>query len=414
MIKVTPSSFEYNKCTKAVSERVYHLRFDISEYSKQVNGEEDKEMTNFALSRIDECLEDIKYRNKSIVIRFSYDPGYNGNKNKEPSLQMIETHIKQISHYLNKDKFYNTIIAIEGGMLGPWGEMHSSDIATEENKAKVIKYWLENTNNIPILARTPKAIFTYFGKSLEQMENYDIIPQEKGYKLGLFNDCYLSSNSDVGTYLFDREREVNWLSKQNEHLPYGGETCKVDNMSDLDKAIPEMYKLGLSYLNLYYNKDVINKWKNLEYDSSLGKDSLFYGMSGFDYIKVHMGYRLVLRSLKINYTKGDKYDLTITIENLGFGNVLKEKSVNIIYTSMNNNIIKTNNVGKYKGEKELIIKGELLPEDHDNYKVFIKIYGLNESDTDKYYLQFANDDVFNEDIKATYLFKVLKGGEIQK
>ena len=299
-------------------------------------------------------------------------------------------------------------------MLGPWGEMHTSTIATEENKAKVFKFWLQNTNNIPVLARTPKAIFTYFGKSLDQMEKTEIPEGDEGYHLGLYNDCYLSSNSDEGTYKIDRTREVNWLSKQNEHLPFGGETCAVHSMNNLENAIPEMYKLGLSYLNIEYNQDVISKWKSLTYDSSLGDDSIFYGMSGFDYIKTHMGYRLVIKSINIKYEAGSTFELVIKIDNKGYGNMIKEKMVDMICMNSANTIIRRVNLGKYKGENELTLKGELLHKDYDDYRVFIKIYGLNENDTDYYYVQFANDDIFEDQINSTYLFKVLKGGEIQK
>ena len=102
---------------------------------------------------------------KNFVIRFCYDPRNGGNKDKEASMSTIETHIKHLSEIFNKHA--DTLTTIESGFLGPWGEMHSSKIATEENKALVIKYWLENTKEIPIIARTPKAMFTYFGKSLD-------------------------------------------------------------------------------------------------------------------------------------------------------------------------------------------------------------------------------------------------------
>ena len=126
-------------------------------------------------------------------------------------MSTIETHIKQLSEILNKHA--DTLTAIESGFLGPWGEMHSSKIATEENKALVIKYQLENTKEIPILARTPKAMFTYFGKSLDEMEKLTIKSSDEGYRLGLFNDGYLGTDTDCGTYKYDREREVNWLAK---------------------------------------------------------------------------------------------------------------------------------------------------------------------------------------------------------
>ena len=407
-VTLTPSSISYGKSNP---DQIYHLRCDISQFSKIVNGEKDKELTNITLIKLDEFLSKIKSENKNAVIRFSYDKGYDGNTNSEPSMEMIEIHIKQLSTVLNK--FYYTLTAIEAGMLGPWGEMHTSDIATEANKAKVFKCWLLNSKNIPILARTPKAIFYYFGKNLEQMEKYEIKEDDEGYNLGVFNDCYLSSDTDVGTYRYNRTREVNWLSKQNEHLPYGGETCKVDKISDLDNAIPEMYKLGLSYLNIDYNKNVIAKWKNLTYDSSLGKDSIYYGVSGFDYIKAHMGYRLVLRSLNITYKKGDTFELNINIDNVGFGNLIKPKNIDIIFTDMSNNILSTKNYGKYSGEKVIKISGTLLDKSHEDYKVFIKLYGFKENNNDFYFIQFANENIFNEKINANYLFQISKG-EIKK
>ena len=106
--------------------------------------------------------------------------------------------------------------------------------------------------------------------------------------------------------------------------------------------------------------------------------------------------------------------MVIEIDNVGFGKMYKEKNMDIIYTNMENNIIKRNNIGKYNGEEELIIKGELLSKEYGEYKVFIKIYGLRENNDDFYFLQFANDNIFNEQINSTYIFKVTKEGEMQK
>ena len=204
-------------------------------------------------------------------------------------------------------------------MLGPWGEMHGTKLATEENKAKVFKWWLQNTNKIPILARTPKAMLQYFGKTLSQMEEYEIKSTDEGYYLGLFNDCYLSSSSDKGTYS-DRKKETQWLSTQNEHLPYGGETCAVYELSDLDKCVPEMKLLKLNYLNGGFKEDVMKKWKNAEITESLGLESLYNGMSGFDYIERHLGYTLLIKSVNVDYETYGSYKLKINLKNVGPGN----------------------------------------------------------------------------------------------
>ena len=81
---------------------------------------------------------------------------------------MIIEHIKQLSKIINKH--LDILTALETGMLGLWGEMHRSKIATNENKTLVVKYWIENIKDLPALGRTPNALFNYFNKLLDEME----------------------------------------------------------------------------------------------------------------------------------------------------------------------------------------------------------------------------------------------------
>ena len=409
IVTLTPNSFKHGNNNP---EQVYHLRCDISQFSGAVNGE-DKKLTQTALDGLDNFLSEIKKENKNVVIRFCYDEGMRGNTDKEPSLSTIKTHIEQLSSILNKYK--DTVTAIEAGMLGPWGEMHTSKIATEENKALVFKYWLQNTEKIPILARTPKAIFQYFGKSLDEMEKYEIKSNDEGYYLGLFNDCYMSSDIDVGTYTFNRKRETEWLATQNEHLPFGGETCQVSDMSNLEICLPEMFLLGLSYINIEYNTNVIDKWKNLEYNDDLGSEILYYGMNGFDYIKRHLGYRLLIKSVNVNYEKYGNYEMKIKMRNVGFGNLLKTKKIDIIYTDMDNKEIYRENVSNnYKGEMSMEFNGKFLGEgDSSEYKVYLSVYGSIENKVVYYPIHFANEDIYNNNLKGHLLFYVKKGEIIE-
>ena len=404
LITMTPNTFVHGTNTP---EQVYHLRCDISQFSGAVNSDgKDKKLTSTTLDGLDSFLSYIKKDNKNAVIRFSYDPKYAGNENKEASLTTIETHIQQLSEVLNK--YQDTITAIEAGLLGPWGEMHTSKIATEENKAKVFGYWLKYTTNIPILARTPRAMFKYFGKSLDEMEKYTITSSNAGYRLGLFNDGYLGSNSDMGTY-DDRKRETKWLATQNDHLPFGGETSAVTDKSNLEVCLPEMFLLRLSYLNIEYHQGVIEKWKKLKYNDTLGSDSLFYGVSGFDYIKRHLGYRLLIKSLSVTYESYGNYEMKIKLRNVGFGNMLKTKKIDVIFTDLNDKEISRANVGKYNGEMSIEVKGKLLAKGSSDYKVYMSIYGSIESKVVYYPIKLANKSIYNSSLKAHHLFNVKQG-----
>ena len=67
----------------------------IYQFSGAVNSDgKDKKLIETALDGLGDYLYEIKKQNKNAVIRFSYDPYYNGNSDKEASLSMIETHIK--------------------------------------------------------------------------------------------------------------------------------------------------------------------------------------------------------------------------------------------------------------------------------------------------------------------------------
>ena len=188
-VKVTESGVSYNKNVVTEATQLYHLRIDISAFSKAVNGENDKPLTQNSLDGLEELLSYIKGRDKNAVVRFAYDPSYGGGINKEPDLQTILRHIEQACTVLNG--YRNTITAIEAGLIGPWGEMHSSAIANAANITPVIEAFLSNTDGVPVLVRTPKMIYDYLGITVNDIENYTVPATHKAYRLGLFNDGFL-------------------------------------------------------------------------------------------------------------------------------------------------------------------------------------------------------------------------------
>ena len=88
IVYIKPDSFYHQPNDP---EQIYHLRCDMSEFSGAVNSDRvDKKLTDYALNSIDEYLLEIKRENKNAIIRFTYDPDYAGNLDKEASMSMIE------------------------------------------------------------------------------------------------------------------------------------------------------------------------------------------------------------------------------------------------------------------------------------------------------------------------------------
>ena len=138
----------------------FHVRIDLSDFSKANNGVDDYDIPDTTLSALDNYFTNAKINNASLVIRFAYD-GFEGIPDKEPSISKMKDHIKSLAKVINNYK--GVIIAVECGLVGPWGEMHTSTIDTQETYNELLKAWLDNVEDLPILARKPVHIYKYLG-----------------------------------------------------------------------------------------------------------------------------------------------------------------------------------------------------------------------------------------------------------
>lgn len=397
-VRVTEDGASYNKYIVNDATRLYHLRIDISAFSAAVNKAADKPLSQSALDGLKDLFDFLKEKDKNAIVRFAYDPSYGGDKDKEPALQIILRHIEQVCTILNR--YESTITAIEAGLIGPWGEMHSSKIANAQNISPIIDKFLNNTVNLPVLVRTPKMIYNYLGITLDEAVDYSIGASEKAYRLGLYNDGYLGSNSDLGTYT-DRERDIAFLKRQTEHLPYGGEVVIPDSsLHNIEICLPEMYELDLSYLNTSWNNVVIDKWKKSFYTRECGTDELYYGKTAFEYIQNHMGYRFVLKNSTLSYSdKLDDLSVELQLLNVGFGNLNKKKSARLIITDKNGDVAFTETVGSFSGDTNVRYSAKLNLE-YGEYDVYLCLYGDEADGAPLYCLQFANDGLWNPALKA--------------
>lgn len=403
-VRVKEDGVSYNKNIVNSSTQLYHLRIDISAFSQANNETADKALTESALSGLDELLSYLYDNNKSAIARFVYDPGLNGASNKEPALDMILQHITQLSAIL--DKYHDTLTAIEVGLIGPWGEMHTSTMANKEVINALIDAYLNHTTEIPILVRTPKMIYNYLGITIDDIETYRIESTAKAYRLGLFNDGYLGSANDLGTYT-NREKEVPWLALQNGHLPYGGEVVIPDStLHNIENCLDEMFQLHLSYLNIEWNNSVIDKWKNSSYTDAAGNDSLYYGTTAFQYIENHMGYRFVLKNSTLEYDEAvSQFGIDLSLKNVGFGNLNRPMNLTLLLQSETGEITSVD-AGCFDGQENITFQTNLNLKE-GKYNVYLKL----DKGNDKYAVRFAND-LWNEELQANQIGSFTKADSL--
>ena len=414
IVELEPNGFEtafsdiQERCARAINLdiQILHLRVNIGQLSGNVNTEGiDKEFSTAQLSSLNSMLDIIRKNNLNVIIRFSYDT--DGEKGTEPkSFETIKKHVKQLSSFFEKNK--DIISTVEAGFIGPWGEMHSSQQYQADNYYKeLIETLLDSTpDEIKVNVRKPYLFKLVVGEL-----------NDSQHRLGIFNDGYLGSSTDLGTFDngITRDEFVNWMQNQGQYTLYGGEATKSSTASQEDEqysessfAIEEMQKTHTSYLNNDFNKAILDtKWKNQTYTSS---NSEYNGQTAYKYITDHLGYRMVVRNSKISSSvqKGDICGVNLEIENVGFGNIVKTQKVSVILrkkstyyeTTLNINASdiksgKINNVNFY-----FYIPSDIEEGDWD---IYLK---LTNKDNSNYAVQFANSNMWNKNLQANKLGKV--------
>ena len=415
--------------------QIFHMRVDISAFSKAINGSEDLELTEQALAYLQEELELFKNANKNIIIRFAYDPSFAGKEtNPEPAFDILLKHVEQICNVLNK--YEDTITAVEAGLIGSWGEMTSNTTYLGATyTTPLIETFLSNTTKLKILARTPKIIYDYVMATNKQvLLNETIQLNAKTRRLGMYDDSYLSNSADSGTFYSIpdtvnddgstipgtawntlRPTHVNFLSQFLANTPFGGEALRPQGVQgDLKNCIPEMFVLHTSYLNGIYDTTIQQLWNNeleIAYQGANADvavnvkdkfiynaanmetsdiDELYDGQTGYTYIENHMGYRLVLKDSVFDYTsKYDELTVKLNLKNVGFGNFNKTKNLKLMFVNESGTVVYQNAVGTYNGENNLTLTTNMNLQ-NGNYKVYLCVYS-GELNTPSYCVQFANN-----------------------
>ena len=345
--------------------KLLHLRAEISEFSSNAwlgidttGGKHDttrgvsQDLTEDALNVLQATFDSIRAYDGFAIVRICYDPWYNGRSNVTPDHEWVLKHVKQLAPVLSKNT--DVIVALEMGMHGAYGEMHSDTNITYDRIAEATNLMLRNTPpELKILTRTgnysAKVLgFDDWGVDFHiDGEKFAEIAKAKGdtmYRVGMFNDGYLGTQYDYGTWGADcntsicREEGVAWLEKYGINTPYGGEALttadKYEVINTPEFLSYEGFRTHTSYLNIQWNNNLIDSWKKTlfnikDFDYDFERvDSL----TGFKYINDHLGYRFVLRESWVSDTVGSDgiFRAKLRIQNVGFGNLTRKMKASLV------------------------------------------------------------------------------------
>ena len=418
-----------------------HLRVDIGAFSSNavlsvtendtVRGKT-QPLTEDALNALSATLAGIRSRGKMAVVRVCYDPWYNGASKPDPSEQQtVLSHLRQLAAVYNENS--DVILSVELGMYGPWGEMHTSRLGTNENIAEALQTLLAATkSDIKVTVRRPDIIATWMGLSKKEFvvgsPVFVSAAAAKGdtmFRAGMFNDGYLGSSSDLGTVdgSLTRDMMVNWLQAYSESCSYGGELVanyNGDNPINTPSYLSnEGFRTHTCYLNYEWHQPTILGWKEVTMN---GVDDEYNGTNGYQYVNNHLGYRFVLRrSVLPDTLRNNELPLQLDIQNVGFGNVCFYNQVSVVLAGpdtveiLPDSTVLSSSLGSrsdgFDGTNKLRINCP-LPKDLKNgtYRVYLRLSRNADYKNDNNYqcIRFANPVAqFNSEFGANLVGNVV-------
>ena len=254
------------------------------------------------------------------IPRFAYT--WDGWGGAEPDdFEMIIVHIHQLGAVLSQ--FRDVVPAVECGIIGAYGEMHTSRYTGREYQNRVVGAWLESIpDDMALLVRSPPVWMKYLNTTTSAFigGGMDSMDQTLRSQMGFYNDGYLGTDYDYGTWgggggttTWSRDEGRAFLKGQS--VPYGGEFAGVstsyfdENVHLLDPSrfniVAEWYDTHLSYLRTIraYNMTIVQKLTNTFFSSSAWAFDGMPGLSEYDGVDLrkfcedHMGYRYVVRGV---------------------------------------------------------------------------------------------------------------------
>lgn len=190
-------------------------------------------------------------------VRITYD---NTSAGIDTTLEWMETHLAQLQPLFADNM--DVIAFFQAGMIGAWGEWHSSSNSHDSTPQPVwdlLLFYLPPERAIAV--RTPAFVNLLEGLDINPLTSEEAFTGISRARIAHHNDCWLSSITDTGTYdpySVIREQEKEQIENHSKYTPWGGETCAVSSFSHCDNAVPEAARFHAAYMHDGWNPDVID------------------------------------------------------------------------------------------------------------------------------------------------------------
>lgn len=248
-----------------------------------------------------------------LVPRFLYNYPQNETQYrnaKDAPLDRVLAHIGQLKPVLAANA--DVIAFLQAGFIGAWGEWHTSSngLTAADSRTRIRDALLDALPGDRFLQlRYPAYLMQWSAATPSWRDG------TAASRIGLHNDCFLASATDVGTYSEDagtRSRERDYVAALGRVAPFGGETCNPADeanptpRSNCEDILREGRQFALSYLNEDYYRTLFHaRW---EAQGCMAE------------VRRSMGYRFEYESLQhsAELRVGDSGELQLDVRNVGW------------------------------------------------------------------------------------------------
>ena len=299
--------------------RLIYARIDLEPYR-------DVELPAAFLEATETGLETARQGGVKLIIRatYNYPRGETQYRDaRDASLSRVLAHLAQLKPLLHRNE--DVIGFVQAGFIGAWGEWHTSsnDLTTPANRTRI---------KDALLGAVPATRFVqfryppYIQAWTPQLPALDAA-LDGAFRIGFHNDCFLASDTDVGTYDEDAElraRQRRYNDAQGDLAPFGGETCNpADDPNPRPRAacadiLDEGARYNLTYLNdSYYRRLFHDNWRK---------------QGCMDEVRRRMGYRFALVSVShpAAVARGGELSVSIVVRNTGWARLYNPRPVEIL------------------------------------------------------------------------------------
>ena len=292
-----------------------------------------RDLDEAALERLRRILQFFADRRRDCILRVVYDNEGRAPEREPFFFQQILTHLRQVSEAVRP--FSASVFVFQGMLVGNWGEMHTSRFLTRERLPQMAE-----------VLRAGRGAETWL--AVRRPDQWRLLHRNQAGGdpvcsdgITLFDDGMFGSPDHLGTFGIEERSAASWdarwrredeLAFENvlfRQAPNGGEAVYGREYAlRPEETLAALRSMQVTYLNRAHDRKLLDLWG----EQPCPVRGVWAGESLLDYIGAHLGYRLLVRSVRVTEDRKGGCLMELEVENTGFAAVYQEGRMSLEYT----------------------------------------------------------------------------------